>query len=437
MADAVPVRLTVNGVEREGRCEPRKLLADFLREDLGLTGTHVGCEHGICGACTILIDGEAARSCIMLAVQADGAELLTIEGLMRDGKLHPLQEAFREHHGLQCGFCTPGMLMTALDLLRTNPSPTEAEIREGISAVIVSIDAHPARELPGVLACITGDEIATQARPMRAESRMAGYHPTECPPLARGKVRFAGEAVAAVLAESRYTAEDALELVDVRYATLPVVGTPEAAMAGGAALVHEAAGSNVLLTRAFVQGDVDGAMRDAALVVGDRFRFHRHAGVTIENRACLADWNPGVGELTLWSSTQVPGLLREGLAALLDLPVHRLRVVAPDVGGGFGVKSALYPEEVAVCALARLTGRPVQWVADRREDLLTSTQAWDETIDAELAVNADGTIRGLRARVVADVGAYSIHPWTAAIEVVQVISFLPGPYRVEHYRGEA
>ncbi|OLC91723.1 MAG: hypothetical protein AUG01_04165 [Candidatus Rokubacteria bacterium 13_1_20CM_2_69_58] len=136
MPDAVTVRLTVNGVAREGRCEPRKLFVDFLREDLGLTGTHVGCEHGVCGACTILIDGEAARSCIMLAVQADGAEILTIEGLAQNGKLHPLQEAFREHHGLQCGFCTPGMLMTALDLLRTNPSPTEAEIREGISAVL-------------------------------------------------------------------------------------------------------------------------------------------------------------------------------------------------------------------------------------------------------------------------------------------------------------
>jgi len=136
MPDAVTVRLTVNGVAHEGRCEPRKLFVDFLREDLGLTGTHVGCEHGVCGACTILIDGEAARSCIMLAVQADGAEILTIEGLAQNGKLHPLQEAFREHHGLQCGFCTPGMLMTALDLLRTNPSPTEAEIREGISAVL-------------------------------------------------------------------------------------------------------------------------------------------------------------------------------------------------------------------------------------------------------------------------------------------------------------
>jgi aerobic-type carbon monoxide dehydrogenase small subunit (CoxS/CutS family) len=136
MPDVATVRLTVNGLAREGRCEPRKLLVDFLREDLGLTGTHVGCEHGVCGACTILIDGEAARSCIMLAVQADGAAILTVEGLAQNGKLHPLQEAFREHHGLQCGFCTPGMLMTALDLLRTNPSPTEAEIREGISAVL-------------------------------------------------------------------------------------------------------------------------------------------------------------------------------------------------------------------------------------------------------------------------------------------------------------
>src|SRR3989440_12720833 len=136
MGEQRQIRLTVNGAVRTGQVEPRKLLGDFLREDLGLTGTHVGCEHGICGACTILLDGEAARSCIMLAVQADGAELLTIEGLMRDGKLHPLQEAFREYHGLQCGFCTPGMLMTALDFLRTNPSPTEEEIREGISAVL-------------------------------------------------------------------------------------------------------------------------------------------------------------------------------------------------------------------------------------------------------------------------------------------------------------
>jgi len=136
MGEQRQIRLTINGEVRTGQVEPRKLLVDFLREDLGLTGTHVGCEHGICGVCTILVNGEAARSCLMLAVQADGAEFLTIEGLTREGRLHPLQDAFWEHHGLQCGFCTPGMLMAAYDLLQTNPAPTEEEIRAGLSAVL-------------------------------------------------------------------------------------------------------------------------------------------------------------------------------------------------------------------------------------------------------------------------------------------------------------
>ena len=130
------ITLTVNGTVYSGRVEPRKLLVDFLREDLGLTGSHVGCEHGICGACTILIGGESARSCLMLAIQANEAELMTVEGLVEDGKLHPLQTAFWEHHGLQCGFCTPGMLMTAYDLLQTNPTPSAEEIRAGVSAVL-------------------------------------------------------------------------------------------------------------------------------------------------------------------------------------------------------------------------------------------------------------------------------------------------------------
>ncbi|HEX9443118.1 MAG TPA: (2Fe-2S)-binding protein [Candidatus Binatia bacterium] len=125
--------LTVNGKKYEGEAEPRRLLADFLREDLGLKGTHVGCEHGVCGACTVLLDGRAARSCLLFAVQADGASITTVEGLAEGGKLHPLQEALIEHHGLQCGFCTPGILMSAVDFLADYPNPTEAEIREGIS----------------------------------------------------------------------------------------------------------------------------------------------------------------------------------------------------------------------------------------------------------------------------------------------------------------
>lgn len=132
--DTRSIVVTVNGVRYEQSVAVRTSLADFLRQQLRLTGTHLGCEHGVCGACTVLVDQRSARSCLMLAVQADGREILTIEGIAPDAKtLHPLQEAFRKHHGLQCGFCTPGMLTTLLEFLRDNPDPTEAEVRVAIS----------------------------------------------------------------------------------------------------------------------------------------------------------------------------------------------------------------------------------------------------------------------------------------------------------------
>ena len=129
----VRIALQVNGVPCEGEVEARKTLADFLREDLGLTGVHLGCEHGICGACSVLLDGAVVRSCILLAVQADGARITTVEGLARGAELSPLQRAFVEHHALQCGFCTPGMLLAAMDLLERCPRPTERQIREALS----------------------------------------------------------------------------------------------------------------------------------------------------------------------------------------------------------------------------------------------------------------------------------------------------------------
>jgi aerobic carbon-monoxide dehydrogenase small subunit len=127
------IDMKVNGIAYHETVEPRRLLVDFLRDHLGLTGTHIGCEHGVCGACTVLVDGQSVRACLMLAVQADGAEVLTVEGLARDGKLHPLQEAFWEHHALQCGFCTPGMLLTAYELLQTNRKPEPDAIRDAIA----------------------------------------------------------------------------------------------------------------------------------------------------------------------------------------------------------------------------------------------------------------------------------------------------------------
>jgi aerobic carbon-monoxide dehydrogenase small subunit len=133
MEETRTIRLVVNHQTHEAEVPVRFHLADFLRQRLRLTGTHLGCEHGVCGACTVLVDGQSVRSCLMLAVQADGHEVLTVEGLAQHGKLHPLQQAFRDHHGLQCGFCTPGMLLTLLELLQSNPDPTEQEVRTTIS----------------------------------------------------------------------------------------------------------------------------------------------------------------------------------------------------------------------------------------------------------------------------------------------------------------
>jgi carbon-monoxide dehydrogenase small subunit len=133
MADRVPITVTVNGQLHAGSVEPRQLLVHFLRESLGLTGTHVGCDTSNCGACTVHLDGDAVKSCTVLAVQADGAAVTTIEGMGSEGDLHPMQEAFWEHHGLQCGYCTPGMIMAGADLIAKNPDPSEEEVREALA----------------------------------------------------------------------------------------------------------------------------------------------------------------------------------------------------------------------------------------------------------------------------------------------------------------
>jgi len=133
MSEKISITAIINGAEHTATVEPRRSLVDFLRHDLGLVGTHVGCEHGVCGACTVLLDGRTVRSCLLFAAQADGCEVTTIEGIGTEGELHPLQVAFHQHHALQCGFCTPGMILAALELLRDNADPTDEEIRVGLS----------------------------------------------------------------------------------------------------------------------------------------------------------------------------------------------------------------------------------------------------------------------------------------------------------------
>ena len=301
-------------------------------------------------------------------------------------------------------------------------------------ARILAIDCNAARAAPGIVAVFTAENLS-EIKPLVATSRMANYYATPILPLAYGKVRYVGEPVVGVVAESRYLAEDALELLHIDYGPLPVVIDAEEAVRDGAALLHEEAHTNVLVGREFKRGDVDVALNSARVRIKGRFRMHRKTPVALEPRACLAEYDAGRDALTLHSATQVPGIVRDALSAALDMPGHRVRVIAPDVGGGFGGKASLYPEEIFVCAAARRLASPVKWTSDRMEDLACNSQGFDEIIDAELGLDNEGRMVALRADVIGDVGAYSIYPWTAALEPVQVVSFLPGPYRIEHYRG--
>jgi carbon-monoxide dehydrogenase large subunit len=306
-------------------------------------------------------------------------------------------------------------------------------------ARIRSIDCSDARNAPGVVAVFTAEDLADLVTPVLATSRMANYYATPILPLARGKVRYVGEPVVGIVAQSRYYAEDALELITIDYEPLPLVTDPEEAVRSEAALLHEAAGTNVLVSREFKRGDIDDALASAPVRVQGRFRMRRKTAMAIEPRAYLAECETshetGHETLTLHSATQVPGIVRDALALALGIPGDRIRVLAPDVGGGFGGKGSLYPEEIFVCATARRLKRPIKWTSDRLEDLAATSQGFDEIVDAKLAVDDEGHVVGLRADVIGDVGAYSIYPWTAALEPVQVVSFLPGPYRVPHYRG--
>lgn len=302
-------------------------------------------------------------------------------------------------------------------------------------ALIKSIDLGDARELPGVIGIFTAAEIEHDLIPAIPASRMKGYYATPIWPLARRKVRYVGEPVLAVVADSRYIAEDALDSIQIEYEPLPFAIRAEDAAAADAPLLHDEAGTNTIIARTFTRGDIDTAFEQAAVTVGATFRMHRKTPMATEPRCYLAEWDKRRRALTLHSSSNIPGVIRDALSSCLDLPGNRLRVVAPDVGGSFGGKGSLYPEELLVAVLSRKLQRPIKWTSDRLEDLSATSQAFDERMDAELAVDAEGRLLGLRAEVIGDIGAYSIYPWTAALEPVQIVSFLPGPYRMEHYRG--
>jgi carbon-monoxide dehydrogenase large subunit len=294
-------------------------------------------------------------------------------------------------------------------------------------ARIVHLDVEGARRAPGVLAVVTGKDVA-HLGPMPVNRMIPDIRVPPHPILAETKVFAVGVPVAAVVAESVYAAHDALDLIGVDYETLPALPEPEAALGPEAPLLFTGIDRNRALTRAVREGDAAGAFASAAHVVPLRVAQNRLSAVAMEPRSVLASYDRLTGELTMWVSCQAPFRIRGEVARLLEMPESRVRVIAPDVGGGFGVKTGPYREDVLLAWLTREIGRPVKWVATRREDQVTTNQARGSVCDGALALDADGRIRGLRATITAPLGAHLMNaaagsPWNHA-------RLLPGAYVV-------
>lgn len=301
-------------------------------------------------------------------------------------------------------------------------------------ARINDINLDEAKTLNGVIGVFTASDF-THIPDIKAVSNMENYQVTSCPVLARDVVRYVGEPVVAIAAISRYVAEDAAALIEIDYDTLDVAVTARDALAKNAPKLHDKLASNIILERNFATGNAPVEIANAPHKVSGRFSLTRKTSVSTEPRAYLADYDVGKDELILYDSTNIPGIVRDEIGHLLNLNGNQIRVIAPDVGGSFGGKGSLYPEEIIVADLSRRLERPIKYVADRLEELTASSQAFGEEVEATLAFDADGQFIALDAEIIGDIGAYSIYPWTAALEPVQVASFLPGPYKTPVYRG--
>ncbi len=287
-------------------------------------------------------------------------------------------------------------------------------------ATIRSIDTSIAMAMPGVITIIDGEELARFTGSLAGGAAEGGsgeeanYEQREDEaeasppiwPLARGTVRYVGEAVVAVVAESRYQAEDAAEAVQVEYDVLPSVTDPEAAMKDDAPRLYPSVKNNIGARWDRDHGDIEAAFRDAPIVTGARIRSQRLSGVPMEPRAVAAMPDPLINGLTIWSSTQAPHWTRNSVAEAIGLPATRVRAIAPEVGGGFGVKIGAYQEDFIIAALAYKLQRPLKWIETRSENFLATNHGRDQWADVEIAAEADGRIRGLRMHVVQDLGGF-------------------------------
>lgn len=501
------IKFCLNGREIELDVNLGLTLLDVLRGKLKLTGTKKGCNMGDCGACTVIVDGKAIHSCMTPIGQVEGREVVTVEGLAQGDRLHPLQGAFIECGAVQCGFCTPGMLLSAKALLDRNPNPTIEEVREAISgnlcrctgykkiieAVMLAADRMSGRGksvlVPTVLSTtgivgkrvkrvdalekvmgkaifaddlsfegmlyakvlrasmphakikkvdasgaerLKGVRVVLTAKDIPGENRIGVLGGTfkDQPVLCDDKVRFVGDSVALVAAESEEVVEEAIKLIKVKYEELPPVFDPIAAMEEDAPQVHE--GGNVVAYRKVRRGDVEEGFKKSDIVIEGSYKtpFYEHAYLEPEAGIAKVDTE---GNVTIWAGTQFPSDVREEVASMLGLPFNKVRVIQTTTGGAFGGKLDI-SVHCHVALLAFKTGSPVKLVYSREESIMASNKRHPFVIEYKTGTTKEGKLLAVEAKLIGNTGAYlSYGPAVLTRAAVHTT----GPYEVPNVKIDA
>jgi 4-hydroxybenzoyl-CoA reductase subunit alpha len=501
------VTLEVNGEKHAVAVQDGETLLDVLREKLRLTGTKKGCNHGVCGACTVLIDGEPKNSCLLLAASCETSAITTIEGISQGGKLHPLQRAFINQGAVQCGFCSPGMILSAYALIHKQPNPSAEEIKQALSGnlcrctgyvrisdavknwirykdeeessvppldsdryrtvgkslprvdaadkvtgrakytadlsfqnmlhgkilvspiahgLIKSVDTSDAEKMEGVkliLTAIDVPDITYGVNPPRYDENI----------LAKDKVRHVGDEVAAVIAVDEETASKALERIEVDYEELAAVFDPLTAIHEGAPQIHERYKNNINTRVDHHFGDVEKGFAEADYVREEEFIGNHVYQSPLEPHAAIAMWEDDGSTLVLYSATQVPHYLQYMVARVLDIPLGRIRIIRPPVGGGFGGKLDTTPLDLVSAIASKRLGRPVKMVYTRRDMFLHGRGRHKQHMRFKIGMKKDGTLTAVQSRIYLDGGAYSSY---GVITAYYAGSMIPTLYKFPHYKYE-
>lgn len=501
------LRITVNSVDHILDVPESRTLAEVLRYDLGLTGTKIGCEEAECGICTVHVNGTPVNSCIFPAFKAQGARVLTIEGLAQGEQLHPLQEAFIEHGAVQCGFCTAGLIMTGAALIDENPDPDDHDIKVAlkdtycrctgyvsvISAIksaaavqrgeaklpvnepvvsepmrsvsrnekvqdsiervtgkakysddftfpgmafartlrsrypharILNIDTSKAEALPGVIAVLTHKDVPGE--------NLHGLVYRDWPVLCADKVRYMGDSVAIVAAETQDIAAQALELIEVEYEPIQVVGDPVFAHSLEAPILHEGReGGNLLKHIKVRHGDIAQGFADADVIVEHTYHTATTDHAFLEPECAIgvpAGYDDDHQKLTVYVGSQIPYQDRNQIALALDIPEESVRVKGVLIGGGFGGKEDI-AGQIHVSMLATVTGRPVKMLYTRQESLLAHPKRHATVIRIKTGAKSDGTLTAVEAELYGDGGAYAS---LSDKVMTRATTHATGPYEVPH-----